>query len=46
MATVKYGLQASRSRLQNIARRCNITHEKVAAFGLAEWFDDMFVEVL
>ena len=49
MATIKHGLQVLRSRLKNgvlVAQTWNITYEKVAAFGLVEWYDDLFMEVL
>ena len=49
MTTVKHRLQVSGSRLKNdvlIAQTWNITYEEVAAFGLVEWFDDLFMEAL
>ena len=49
MATVKHGLQVLRSWLKNgvlVAQTCDITYEKVAAFRLVEWYDDLFMEVL
>ena len=38
-----------RSWLKNgvlVAQTCDITYEKVAAFRLVEWYDDLFMEVL